>query len=260
MEAVSSVGVDLNTASVDLLRRVAGLDEAKAKSIVERRESFGPFTNRKDLLTVEGIEAKTFEQCAGFVRIVPETAVGKNGQRASRDSFNYLDQTSIHPKSYDVADALMNAAKCNIDQLGSKAFIFAIRIFADQGSMILAKKFGTSKAVIDLIVNALTVERPPIVKAVTNLDDDVNAKSWSAGMLNGKLSFDDLTTETVLNGVVCEIKPFGVFVAVGMKKAGLIHKKKMNGMTLSLGQRVETIVDKIDTERRVFSLRLLKCT
>lgn len=244
---------------MDLLKRVAGLDEAKAKAIVQQRDSSGPFTKRANLTKVKGIGAKTFQQCSGFVKIIPETAVDKDGELPSRDSFNRLDQTSIHPSSYDVAEALLKAAQCNIDQLGTRAFIFALRIFTDQGSTILAKQFGTSKNVIEQIIDALTVVRVLNVTTKVNPENDLNVESAFAEKLNSRLSFDNLTIGTVLNGKVCSVKLFGAFVDAGLERQGLIHETKMNGISLSIGQQVETIVHHINRERGTFSLRLLRC-
>ncbi|KAJ9581337.1 hypothetical protein L9F63_023485, partial [Diploptera punctata] len=133
-ECVSFVGVDINIASDCLLRRVAGLNSARAEKLIEWRRTNGPFTNRQQLKKVKGIGAKTFEQCAGFVRVIPETAKTKSMSKPSGsskskkskltdESENPLDRTWIHPESYTVALRFIEKCDVSLEDLGTPQFI-----------------------------------------------------------------------------------------------------------------------------------------
>ena len=106
-DCVNSVGVDLNTASAPLLRRVAGITAATAKNIVARRESEGPFASRSELKKVKGLGPKAFEQCAGFLRIP--------------DAGNKLDETAVHPESYAAAKTLLQLCGYKAADIGTAA-------------------------------------------------------------------------------------------------------------------------------------------
>lgn len=247
MEAVSFVGVDVNTASVSLLKRVAGLGDSKAKNIIDWRKSTGPFTNRNDLMKVRGIGSKTFEQCAGFIRIMPETALTEDRRKIS--SINYLDQTWIHPESYDIARSFVELAKCDLRQIGTRPFILRVETFASQGYPSLARRFGTTIETIDVIVKGLSMEK----------GEDIRAKGDVTIFRKSLTSLDDLLIGTPLTGVVRNITHFGAFVDVGVERSGLIHKNFMGGMTITVGQRVEVKVNNIEKERGRLGLTLIKC-
>ncbi|XP_043289317.1 S1 RNA-binding domain-containing protein 1-like [Venturia canescens] len=247
-EAVSFVGVDINTASLSLLKRVAGLDETKAKSLIKWRESSGPFRTRNDLKKVEHICNKTFEQCAGFVKIIPETAV-QGTRRMGLDPLNYLDQTCIHPEMYDVAEAFLRAANCDLIQLGTKAFIFSVKLFAKKGYTALANEFHTTVETIKLIVDGLSSEK----------GFDVRGKTDRSLFRNRLKRMEDLVVGTLLTGVVRSNAHFGSFVDVGLEIDGLIHNTKMAGVTLDIGQQVETKVLSVNIERRRLGLGFVRC-
>ena len=248
MEAVSFVGVDVNTASVSLLKRVAGLGDSKAKNIIEYRKISGPFRTRNDLLKVKNIGNKTFEQCAGFIRIMPETAVQSNRSRGSQDPFNYLDQTWIHPESYEVAKCFIKAAGCNLSDIGTKSFISAVNTFAAREGKNLAKLFGTTQETIDVIIKGLSMKK----------GEDIRAKSDITMFRKSLTSIDDLSIGTTLTGVVRNITHFGAFVDVGVERSGLIHTTCMSGISLSVGERVEAKVNRIDKERGRLGLTLIR--
>lgn len=150
-EAVSFVGVDVNTVSVSLLKGVAGLGDSRARNIIEWRKSSGPFTSRSDLIKMPRIGNKTFQQCAGFIRIMRETSsVGSERRRTSGSSFNYLDQTCIPPESYDLARSFIEAAKIDAADIGTKSFIDSVSRFDKRGGCdALAQKFKTTVKIID---------------------------------------------------------------------------------------------------------------
>ncbi|KAK2587752.1 hypothetical protein KPH14_003860 [Odynerus spinipes] len=165
-EAVSFVGVDINTASHSLLKRVAGLNVTRAANIIEWRSKHGPFLNRQQILDVKGIGSKTFEQCAGFIRIIPETAIitgSKIKSEGSNKSLNFLDQTWIHPESYDIANKILKEAGCNIDKIGSLPFIERIKSYAESNGPSLCKKFQTDEATLEVIIKDIGVGRNGLI-------------------------------------------------------------------------------------------------
>ncbi|XP_067207990.1 S1 RNA-binding domain-containing protein 1 isoform X2 [Linepithema humile] len=257
-EAVSYVGVDINTASQCLLRRVAGLTNSRAASIIEWRIKHGPFKNREQLLNVKGIGSKTFEQCAGFIRILPETAVisGTPAERGaeskkskkSNSDLNLLDQTWIHPESYAIANKFIEHCECKLDDLGTPAFIDRINSHVKVGCVKLAAQFDTNEATMEIIVKALTMKK----------DEDIRLKSDRPLFRTGARSIKDLSVDTVLSGVVRNVTHFGAFIDVGIDTHGLIHFSRMKKETLHVGQRVEVKIIKIELARNRVSLELIK--
>src|SRR5690606_5295637 len=126
--SVNQVGVDLNTASVQLLSYVAGLTPRVAENIVARREAQGPFTSRQQLLTVERLGPRTFEQCAGFLQIP--------------DAPHPLDRTPIHPESYDVAERLLARLGLALDEVGDGSKVQAALAQAEQDGFDVVRVAG----------------------------------------------------------------------------------------------------------------------
>lgn len=254
-EAVSFVGVDVNTASHCLLRRVAGLTNSRAASIIEWRAKHGAFRNRKQLLDVKGVGSKTFEQCAGFIRILPETAVtseipAKTGKRTTskNNDLNPLDQTWIHPESYAIAnDFVVNYCKCKLNDLGTPAFIEKINFHAKAGCAALAAQSDTNEATMEIIVKALTMKK----------NEDIRLASNCPLFRDGMKSIKDLSVGTVLNGVVRNVTHFGAFVDVGVGDQGLIHVTRMKKQTLQVSQRIEVKVIEVDVTRKRIGLELM---
>lgn len=249
--------MDINAASQSLLRRIAGLTNAKAANIIDWRIINGPFNNRKQLLDVKGIGSKTFEQCAGFIRVLPETAVGskkvekpKRGSKKSKsiDGFDPLDQTWIHPESYAIANKFVKRCRCNLDDLGTPEFIERIKRCAKEGHARLAAEIDTTESTMDIIIEALTMKK----------NEDIRLKLSSPLFHNGMRSMDDLSVGTVLSGAVRNITHFGAFVDIGVGSNGLIHNTKMNNQTLYVGQRVEVKVICVEASRKRISLEVVK--
>ncbi|XP_015600200.1 S1 RNA-binding domain-containing protein 1 [Cephus cinctus] len=244
-ETVSFVGVDINTASRSLLKRVAGLNVSKAESIIQRRNEIGVFRNRKQLLKVKGISHKSFEQCAGFIRIIPETANSK--LKDANDSLNYLDQTWIHPESYELTNNILKDSKCDIKNLGTQKFIDQINVYAKQGYTILAKKFHTTEATIEIIIKGLTMKK----------GEDIRIKGEPPVFKKNLRSIDDLSIGVKLSGCVRNITHFGVFVDIGVETNGLIYDKYLRNQILNLGQRVDVRVISIERSRNRIGLELI---
>ncbi|XP_055524195.1 uncharacterized protein YdcI [Wyeomyia smithii] len=240
MECVSFVGVDINTASVTLLSHVAGLTSKRAEHIVSHRTRHGPFRSREQLLKVKFIGDKTFTQCAGFIRIEPLTA----GIR----EYNLLDSTWVHPESYELAESIISRAGLSNKEIGRADFILGIRDFAYRTPKdALTNMFNQPIERIECVLTALQrdllrdyradVNKPPMFK-------------------KGLTSMADLTEGTVLTGAVNNVTDFGAFVDIGVENNGLIHRTKMNGKRVNIGDRVEVTVISIDIAKGRLGLKL----
>lgn len=232
-DAVSSVGVDLNTASVQLLEHVSGLNKKTAQALVDSRETKGPFQNRKELLKVKGFGPKAFENAAGFLRI--------NGS-------DPLDNTFIHPESYDIARKVI--VKLNIlsrqDALKWKEKLDEERIES------LAKEVGTDRYTFSQILDELAIpHRDPrgTFKAPVLLDNVNSIKDLKAGM--------------IMEGTVRNILAFGAFVDLGIHKDGLVHITEMTDVHnanpydyVKIGQIVRVKVLSVDVDKGRISLSM----
>lgn len=203
---------------------------------------------------MKGIGSKTFEQCAGFIRILPETAlinqntITERKPKNSQDDFNLLDQTWIHPESYAIANKLLKCCHCNLDDLGTSKFIEKINVYTKERCSDLAIQFDTDKATIEIIVKGLTMKK----------NEDIRLMSNDPPFSNSLESINDLTVGTTLNGVVRNITHFGVFVDVGVGRNGLIHVRYLKNQTLCVGQRITVKILSVQLDRNRISLELLK--
>ncbi len=232
--AVNRVGVELNTASASLLRRVSGLSERIAKSVVAHREANGPFRSRRSLLDVKGFGAKTFELAGGFLRI--------------RDGENPLDRTAVHPERYGVVRTMAKELGVEPGQLvGDPALVGKLRF-----DRFLDAEKGLGKFTLDDIRSEL--ERPgrdprPELKT-PELRDDV-------------VSIEDLQPGMELEGRVSNVTNFGAFVDVGVKRDGLVHLSELADRwveaprdVVQVGQVVRVRVLEVDRERGRISLSM----
>lgn len=228
MMAVNRTGADLNTASVDLLKHISGLNAGIAKEIINYRNTNGRFTNRKQLLKVKKLGPKAFEQCAGFLRIT--------------DGDEPLDETSIHPESYDKAREVMKA--CGIDKLGE----------ADAS-------FPEDK-VKDLGIDSYTLK--DIEDAIRQPLRDYRDQFDGALLKSDVLEISDLHKGDELSGTVRNVVDFGAFVDIGLHEDGLVHISHMSmnrvkhpSEIVSVGDIVKVWVYDIDEERGRVQLSLL---
>jgi len=207
---------------------------------------------------VKNIGSKTFEQCAGFIRILPETAM--SGEKAanvkqekskesklSDDDLNPLDQTWIHPESYAIANKFIKYCQCKPDDLGTLKFINKIKSCAKKDCAKLAVQMGTTEGTMEIIIEALIMEK----------HEDIRVKSSSPLFRNGMKSIEDLKIGSILSGAVQNITHFGAFVDIGVGRNGLIHNTKMKNQTLHVGQRVEVEVISIEANRGRISLTIV---
>jgi protein Tex len=234
---VNHVGVDLNTASVELLKQVAGLTKRTAKNITDYRNSIGAFKNRKELLKVTGIGASAFEQSAGFLRIV-------NGN-------NPLDNTSIHPESYDITKKLLKQ--------------FQINDIAQGGAKL---KNQIERNNITDIANQYEVGIPTLEDILLNIEKHGRdpRESFEKPILRSDvLSFGDLYVGIELKGTVRNVIDFGAFVDIGLKNDGLVHVSQLADKfvknpaeIVSVGDIVDVRVISLDEERQRVGLSMKK--
>ncbi len=228
MKCVNRTGADVNTASQELLMHISGLNSATAKEIVNYRNENGKFTNRNQLKKVKKLGEKTFTQCAGFLRIV-------GGDEP-------LDETSIHPESYDAARKVMQA--CGITKLGVSDATFPEEI---------TDTLGIDKYTLQDIEDAI---RQPL--------RDYRDQFEGALLKSDVLELKDLHIGDELSGTVRNVVDFGAFVDIGLHEDGLVHLSKMSmtrinhpSQVVSVGDIVKVFVIGVDEEKGKVQLSLL---
>lgn len=231
-DCVNSVGVDLNTASAPLLTRVSGLSASVAKSVVRWRDANGSFKNRKQLMDVAGLGAKTFEQAAGFLRI--------------RGGDNPLDMTGVHPETYPVVEQIIAATGKPVDQLMGRSDVLK-GLKAEQ---FVTEKFGaiTVKDILGELDKPGRDPRPDFVVARFN---------------DGVEDIKDLKEGMILEGTVSNVAQFGAFVDLGVHQDGLVHVSQMSHKfvedareVVKTGQIVKVKVLEVDVARKRISLSM----
>lgn len=239
-DSVNKVGVDLNTASVSLLSYVSGINKTLAGNIVAFREKNGRFINRKQLLKVEKLGPKAFEQCAGFMRI-------KGGDEP-------LDATGVHPESYKAAQGLLKKFGITVDTSKPNPRIEGI------GSMF---KLITDKNKLaeELGVGLITLE--DIVKELEKPGRDPREDSPKPILRSDVLDFKDLKPGMILKGTVRNVIDFGAFVDIGVHQDGLVHISEMSNKfikhpleVVSVGDIVEVKVLDTDEKKKRISLSM----
>mgnify|MGYP004522077529 CR=1 FL=1 len=232
-DCVNAVGVDLNTASPSLLTRVAGLNGTIAKNIVAFREENGVFTTRRQLLKVAKLGPKAFQQCAGFLR-VPE-------------SKNVLDNTGVHPESYDAAKGLL-------ELLGATP-----KDARDLPARLNA--YGAEKAAVALGVGVPTLR--DIAKELSKPGRDPRDELPAPILRTDVLDIKDLKPGMVLTGTVRNVIDFGVFVDIGVHQDGLVHISqvcnkfiKHPSEAVAVGDVVKVVVLDVDEKKHRISLSM----
>jgi len=235
--AVNHVGVDLNTASPSLLSYVSGVNATLAKNIVKYREDNGKFNSRQELSKVPRLGAKSFEQCVGFMRIP--------GGR------NPLDNTPIHPESYEVVDRLFKELRLELAQLGSQQLLQQLQAVEPEE---LAPKLGVGVPTLRDILDSL--QRPG-----RDPRDEVPAPIFRTDVLQ----LEDLAPGMELTGTVRNVIDFGAFVDIGIKNDGLVHISQLkNGYVkhpmdvVSVGDIVQVWVLSVDAKKGRVSLTMKK--
>ena len=234
--AVNQIGVNVNTASTSLLQYVSGLSNKVAKNIVDKRETFGPFKSRKELLDVPNLGAKTFEQAIGFLRIF--------------NSVNPLDKTPIHPESYDLAYQILQYLNLSVDEIGTDNCKKTIESINKNK---IAEHFNESPILVEDILDAF-------VSPTRDIRDDFPQPLLKSELL----SLEDLKVDMELQGTVRNVVDFGAFIDVGIKEAGLVHISKLSKSyvkhpldVVSVGDIVKVWVVSVDLTRKRLQLTMI---
>lgn len=235
--AVNSVGVDLNTATPSLLRYVSGVSKTVATNIVKYREENGKIKERKELLKVSKLGPAAYTQCAGFLRIT--------------DGKNPLDNTSVHPESYEVAEKVLN--KIGFETKDLKEKLPEIR--ANLNTV------NAEKIAAELEIGVPTIK--DIIKELQKPGRDPRDEMPKPVLRSDVLKLEDLKEDMILTGTVRNVIDFGAFVDIGVKNDGLVHISEMsekyvkNPMDIvSVGDIVKVRVIKIDLEKKKVSLSM----
>ena len=231
---VNCVGVDVNTASKHILTYISGLGPALAQNIVNYRSENGPFPNRKALLKVPKMGAKTYEQAAGFLRVT--------------NSENPLDNSAVHPESYRIVEQIAKDLHCTISDLMQRA---------DLREKIDLQRYVTSEVGMPTLTDILRELEKPSRDPRTQLEEFHFDESVH--------TIDDLQVGMVLPGIITNIANFGAFCDIGVHKDGLIHISEMANRrvsnpqeVVSLHQHVQVRVIDIDRARGRIQLSLRK--
>ena len=239
-DCVNSVGVDLNTASVSLLKFVAGLNSSVAKNIVAYREENGRFKSRKQLLKVPKLGEKAYTQCAGFLRI------------DSGD--NILDNTAVHPESYAKAEKLLALFSYTTEDVKA-------RRIADLGQKI--KAYGAEKAARETELDNATLM--DIVTELMKPGRDIRDSLPAPVLRKDIMGIEDLRVGMELTGTVRNVVDFGAFVDIGVHQDGLVHISEITDRyirhpseVLKVGQVVTVYVKDVDVKKNRIGLTMKK--
>ncbi len=238
-DCVNNVGVDLNTASPQLLSYISGISKPIAKNIVSYRENNGRFTNRKDLLKVPKLGPKAYEQCAGFMRIL--------------DGDEVLDSTSVHPESYEATKLLMKKLNISEDDLKSGGI---------KGNAIKSMVKDTKKTAEEIGLGEPTLI--DILKELEKPGRDPREELEKPILRSDVLEMKDLTQGMQLKGTVRNVIDFGAFVDIGVHQDGLVHISKMSKKyikhpleVVSVGDIIDVTVIGVDLEKKRIQLSMV---
>ncbi len=234
-DCVNSVGVDLNTASPSLLSYISGINGTIAKNIVSYREENGAFKNRAQLKKVAKLGPKAFEQCAGFLRIP--------------DGDNILDNTSVHPESYDACEKLIDILQCQKSDIGTKEFM---------------SKLDTVKRAE--IADKLGIGVPTLTDIISELKKpgrDPRDEVAPPVLRTDVMGMEDLKPGMILTGTVRNVIDFGAFVDIGVHQDGLVHISQLSDKfikhpmeAVSIGDVVKVKVLDVDVNKKRISLSM----
>ncbi|MBQ7226456.1 MAG: RNA-binding transcriptional accessory protein [Clostridia bacterium] len=236
-DCVNSIGVDVNTASYSLLSYISGINMTSAKNIVKYREANGEFTKREQLLKVPKIGAKAYEQCAGFLRVP--------------GSGEILDNTGVHPESYEAAKKLLNKFDYTLESVGSGL------------SDIRSKcaKYGTKK-----LASELEIGEPTLLDIIGELEKpgrDVRDSLPLPILRDDVLGMEDLKEGMIMTGTVRNVIDFGAFVDIGVHQDGLVHVSEISekfikhpSEALSVGDIVTVKIKGVDLNKKRISLTM----
>ena len=234
-KVVNEVGVDLNTASVSLLNYVSGIGNTTAKNIIKYREENGSFSSRDELLNVKKLGKKTYEQCAGFIKV---------------DNPKYpLDNTTIHPESYKATYKLLDKLNYSVNDIGSKS--------------LKLDKINLEEISKELDIGIETLK--DIVKELKKPGRDPREDMPKPILRKNVLSIEDLEEDMIMQGTVRNIVDFGAFVDIGVHQDGLVHISQLVADKfvkhpldiVSVGDIVDVKVLEVDVKRNRINLSMI---
>ena len=237
-DSVNKVGVDLNTATPSLLTYIAGINASIANNIVAYRDETGGFKSRKELLKVKRLGQKAYEQCAGFLRVM--------------ESKNPLDNTAVHPESYEAAEKLINILGYSMDDLKNKKL-------SDIEDRV--KEKGLKNLESELEIGELTLK--DIIKELQKPGRDPREDMPKPILKTGVIDLKDLQSGMELMGTVRNVSDFGAFVDIGVHQDGLVHKSQMANKfvkhpldIVKVGDIIKVKIMEVDTKRKRISLTM----
>ena len=238
-DCVNSVGIDLNTASVSLLSYVSGISPSVAKNIVSYREEVGRFKNRKELLKVKRLGQATYTQCAGFLRLA--------------NSENPLDNTSVHPESYDVTLKLVDKLGYSKEDIKEgKLKSIDSKISTEESLEAIAKELETGVPTLRDIVQE-------IKKPGRDPREDMPMPVFRSDVLK----IEDLKEDMILTGTVRNVVDFGAFIDIGVKEDGLVHISNLSDKfvknpmdIISVGDIVKVKIIEVDITKGRIALSM----
>lgn len=237
-DCVNSVGVDLNTASVSLLSYVSGISGSLAENIVDYRSQVKHINNRNELMKVKKMGPKAYEQCAGFLRIT--------------DGDNILDNTAVHPESYDAVEKLLKIFNLTDSQIKEGGLTLLPSLIDSKGEANVAEEIGVGVPTLkDIVAELLKPGR------------DIRENMPLPELRSDILSMEDLKPDMVLDGVVRNVIDFGAFVDIGVHQDGLVHISQISNSyishpseVLTVGQKVKVKVLSVDLQKKRISLTM----
>ena len=235
---VNFVGVDVNTASASLLNYVSGLNKRIANNVIKYRDKTGRFKNRKELMEVSGIGEKAFEQCAGFLRI--------------REGENPLDNTSIHPESYEATTKLLKLCELSTTHINEKGNLVELYV-KTKGVKKVAEEVGVGEPTLkDILDNLKKPGRDP--------RDEMPKQILRSDVLK----MEDLQPGMKLKGTVRNVVDFGAFVDIGVKQDGLLHISQIANKyvknpleLLKVGDIIDVTILSVDVQKQRISLSMI---
>ena len=239
-DCVNNVGVDLNTASPSLLTRVSGINSTVAKNIVLYREENGAFTGRAQLKKVPKLGAKAYEQCAGFLRVA--------------ESKNPLDNTAVHPESYDAAKELLAACGYELKDVKNGRIADLAQKVEEKGADKLAEQLGIGVPTLN-----------DIVKEMLRPGRDPRDELPPPMLLTDVMDMNDLKPGMEIKGTVRNVIDFGAFIDIGVHQDGLVHISRITDRfikhpseVLTVGDIVTVWVVGVDAAKKRISLTMIK--
>ena len=238
VSCVNYVGVDVNTASASLLNYVSGLNKRIANNVVKYREKLGRFSNREQLMEVSGMGEKAFEQCAGFLKI-------PNGE-------NPLDNTFIHPESYEATTKLLKLCELSTTHINEKGNLVELFV-KNKGTQKVAEQIGIGEpTLIDILENLKKPGRDPREEMPKPI------------LRSNVLKMEDLEKGMKLKGTVRNVVDFGAFVDIGVKQDGLLHISQIANKyvknpleLLKVGDIIDVTVLSVDIPKQRIALSMI---